>query len=104
MIPMNQSLLIAALPDDELVGRMRRLAHGSRLLLAGFLAHLQAFDDRRLHEPRGFPSLFHYCTTELKLSADEAYLRIYAARLAKAYPRILVMLAHGDLHLSALSK
>lgn len=104
MIPMNPPLIISDLPDDELVQRLQRFAHGSRLLLAGFLAHLQAFDDRRLHEPRGFQSLFHYCTTELRLSADEAYLRIYAARLARSYPRILVMLARGELHLSGVSK
>lgn len=104
MIPMTQDYPIAGLSDDDLVSRLRRLAHGSRLLLATFIAHLQAFDDRRLHEPRGFPSLFQYCTVELRLSADEAYLRIYAARLAKAHPRILIMLARGEMHLSGLSK
>ena len=104
MIPMTPPLIISGLPDDELVQRLQRFAHGSRLLLASFLAHLQEFDDRRLHEPRGFQSLFHYCTTELRLSADEAYLRIYAARLARSYPRILVMLARGELHLSGVSK
>lgn len=101
---MPQTSRIAGLPDDELVSRLRCLAHGTRMLLAGFLVHLKEFDERRLHEPRGFPSLFQYCTAELRLSADEAYLRIYAARLAKAYPQVLAMLAAGEIHLSGLSK
>ena len=95
---------LAGLSDDAVVDRLRRLAHGSRLVLASFLLHLNIFDERRLHEPRGFPSLFRYCTLELRLSPDEAYLRIYAARLVKAYPPILDMLSRGEIHLSGLSK
>jgi hypothetical protein len=44
-----------------------------------------------------------YCTDVLHLSGAEAYLRIQAARAARAYPGILEMLADGRLHLTAIA-
>ena len=49
-------------------------------------------------------SMFTYATEVLHLSEHEAYLRIAAARVARKYPMLLVMLGDGRLHLSGIGK
>ena len=95
---------LETMPDARLERKLHALARGEKQVLAAFLRHLDAFDLRRIHAPRGYPSLFRYCTLELRLSEDEAYLRISAARLSRKYPEILDMLARGETHLSSLAK
>ncbi|MBI4377295.1 MAG: HNH endonuclease [Elusimicrobia bacterium] len=95
---------LAALTESLLERRLRALAWGEKQVLAGFLKHLDEFDQRRRHAPNGYPSLFRYCTKELGLSEDEAYLRIQAARLSRNYPQILDMLSRGQTSLSCLAK
>jgi 5-methylcytosine-specific restriction endonuclease McrA len=46
--------------------------------------------------------MFDYCVQQLHLSESEAYLRIRAARVGRQFPRVLQMLAAGELHLSAV--
>ena len=43
-----------------------------------------------------------YCVRALHMSEAEAYLRIRAARLGREFPRVLIMLQAGELHLSAV--
>ncbi|HEY7516203.1 MAG TPA: hypothetical protein VIC87_17060, partial [Vicinamibacteria bacterium] len=57
----------------------------------------------RLYAREASPSMHAYCTDVLHLSDAEAFLRIHAARAARAYPAILEMLADGRLHLSAIA-
>jgi hypothetical protein len=56
------------------------------------LVHLAEFDARRLYEGAGFSSTFQYCRGVLKLSEDEIYNRIEAARALREYPVITDML------------
>lgn len=88
----------------QLRRRLHALAWGEKQVLAGFLRHLEEFDHRRAYAPLGHSSLFRYCTQELGLSQDEAYLRIQAARLSRDHPQVLDMLARGETHLSSLAK
>jgi hypothetical protein len=48
--------------------------------------------------------MFAYCTEVLHLSEAEAYLRIAAARAARAHPPLLTMLRDGRLHLTGIAK
>ncbi|HBL15745.1 MAG TPA: hypothetical protein DD417_02995 [Elusimicrobia bacterium] len=98
----RQLALVGGLTDDELEERLLRLARGERQVLVVFLAHLAEFDRRRAHEARSLPSLFEYCTRRLGLSEGEAYSRIRAARAGTRFPRVLEMLACGELHLSSV--
>ncbi len=95
---------LTSLPDARLERRLRSLAWGEKQVLAAFLRHLSEFDRRKLYAPRGYSSLFQYCTKDLRLSEDEAYLRIQAARMSREHPEILGMLARGEAHLSGLAK
>ena len=102
--PFSANNSLGAMNQARLERRLRALAWGEKQVLAGFLRHLAEFDRRQAYAPLGFPSLFEYCTRELGLSRDEAYLRIQAARISGDYPEILGMLARGELHLSVLAK
>ena len=99
-----QAHSLSSMTDIKLERRLHALAWGEKHVLTAFLRHLDEFDQRRAFAPRGYPSLFRYCTKELGLSEDEAYLRIQAARLSREHPEILEMLAKGETHLSSLAK
>lgn len=102
--PLSAAGSLSTMNQARLEQRLRALAWGEKQVLAGFLRHLAEFDRRQAYAPLGFPSIFEYCTRELGLSRDEAYLRIQAARISGDYPEILGMLARGELHLSVLAK
>jgi hypothetical protein len=65
------------------------------------LVHLGEVDARGLYREQAFGSMFDYCVQALHLSEAEAYLRIRAARQGRRFPRVLPMMAFGELHLSA---
>lgn len=83
------------LSNTELVAAVSRLARSEREATVALIVHLAEFDVRRLYEGAGFPSMFAYCMSVLRLSEDAIYNRIHAARAARHYPRIVDMLAEG---------
>ncbi len=93
-----------SLSDDDLLRSLTTLVEGSRRIESDLVAHIGEVEDRRLYAREACPSMFAYCTEVLHLSEPEAYLRIAAARAARAHPQILEMLADGRLHLSAIAK
>ena len=92
---------VAALGDEQLLASLRRLLAEERTLSARLLVHLGEVDARGLYREHAYASMFDYCVQALHLSEAEAYLRIRAARLARRFPRVLPMMASGELHLSA---
>jgi hypothetical protein len=104
--PNNQDLShgVAALPDDELLRRLTELVGRSRRVECEIVAHIAEVDQRRLYAREATPSMFAYCTEVLRLSEQEAYLRITVARATRAHPMLLEMLADGRLHLSGIAK
>ena len=93
---------VAALGDQELLASLRQLLNQERSLSARLLVHLGEVDARGLYREHAYGSMFDYCVQALHLSEAEAYLRIRAARLARQFPRVLPMMASGELHLSAV--
>jgi hypothetical protein len=94
--------MIEALPDDALEAALKSLCTQERHMLADFLRHLAEFDRRQLAISRAFASLFEYCTKALKLSEDQAYKRIQAARCAMKHPRIYELIKCGDVNLTSV--
>jgi hypothetical protein len=90
------------LDDQQLTTELGRLAGCEREFTAALVAHLAEFDARRLYEGEGFPSIFKYCTTVLKLSEDSAYSRIQAARAACRFPTIVDRLTTGGLSVTTV--
>ena len=93
---------VTRLGNDELIETTQRLLREERELTARLLAHLAEVDSRQLYRQRAYSSMFDCCVQALHLSESEAYLRIGAARLGRRFPRVLPMLAAGELHLTAL--
>jgi hypothetical protein len=93
---------ISNLSDAELIAEVARLACGEREATVRLLVHLAELETRRLHLAAGFPSLFAYCTDQLRFSEDAAYNRVQAARAARRYPKILDLLADGSLSVTTV--
>src|SRR4051812_48052895 len=99
---MPQALVPSRLSDPDLVAAVSRLAGAERDALASLIAHLAELYGRRLHEVAGFSSLFTFCTEALRLSENEAYDRMKAAKVARRYPVVLGLLAAGKLTLTTI--
>ena len=80
----------------------RRAVGRSTQLLASLLAHLGEVEARGIHRTRACASLYTYCIYELRLSEDEAFRRVSAARLVRRFPALLDAVAAGELHLTGL--
>jgi hypothetical protein len=100
MTPLLPSL--ALLDDQALLAELPRLARSERSTTVEMVARLAEVDERRLYLAAGFSSLFAYCTGVLKLSQDQAYYRIQAARAARRFPEVLDRLGDGSLNLTTL--
>jgi hypothetical protein len=90
------------LTDEELEARLRSLAGNERDAIAQLVAHLAELDTRDLHLRAGYGSLFAYCRDALHLAEHEAYNRIEAARAARRFPLVLVLLASGAVNLTTV--
>ena len=64
--------LIAQLPNNELLARVKQLAEREHEATASLIAHLAELDQRRLYLGEGYSSLFSYCTQVLHLSEPAA--------------------------------
>jgi len=92
----------AALSDADLLARLQDLAARAREDTVEMVAHLSELEVRGVHLAEGYGSLFVYCTNVLRLSEHEAYNRVVAARLARAFPLILEGLGDGSFNLTTL--
>jgi len=92
----------AELSDAELLAATRRLVGRSNQLLATLLVHLAEIEARGVHRTKACSSLYTYCLYDLRLSEDEAYRRVAAARLVHRFPALLDAVAAGELHLTGL--
>jgi HNH endonuclease len=90
--------------DDVLLRDTARLVTQDRTSMAELLAHLAEVDVRRLYAPAGYDSMFGWCVGALRMSEDEAYKRIQAARAARRFPVIYAAVADGRVHLTAVVK
>ncbi len=93
------------LSDDELVSHLERFVEDERQRLHVFIAWLGELDLRKKKiEEMGYFSTFDFCVRHLKLSEDESFRRIRAARAAVARPELLEAVAKGRLNLTAVSR
>jgi len=88
--------------DVRLMAELDKLARVDRRCEARILVLLAEADERQLHLAQGYSSLFSYAVSVLRMSGDQTYLRIGAARVARRYPLALEMLLEGALSLSTV--
>jgi hypothetical protein len=92
---------LSLLSDEALFQSLHAVLSAHRSCAVDLIAHLAELDARRAHLGLGFSSLFAYCVEHLGFSEDEACRRIDAARLSRQFPRVLALLATGELTLTA---
>jgi len=90
--------------NTELFAGLKILDAGEAKMLGRILAHLATLDARDAAVETAYASLFGYCTRKLGYSEAEAYLRIRAAKAALRYPRILTMIGHGEINVTAVAR
>ena len=79
-----------------------RVAH-NHADLAILLTRIAEIDERRLYLPEGYPSMKAFLLRRMRLPTENAaYKRLTVARLARKYPGVLLALADGRLHLTAV--
>lgn len=88
--------------DEELFLRLESGTSTERAHLVETLPIIGELHERRAALPKGFPSLFVYCTQRLGYCERTAYRRIAAAKSCRAFPVILERLRSGKLHLTAV--
>jgi hypothetical protein len=93
---------LSKLSNRAILDGMKELIGDGRRIVARLIAHLVVVEERRLHLDAAYSSMFDFCVRALGMSEGEAFRRITAARLVRKFPRILPMIASGDIHLSAL--
>ena len=90
--------------DEQLLEKLEAFVQDERERMPWFLACLGEADRRGIFEEKGYSSTFDYCVRRLKLSDDETYRRIHAARATVSRPELLSALTDGQLSLTAVSK
>jgi 5-methylcytosine-specific restriction endonuclease McrA len=90
------------LSDDVLLRELAGFLARDRVTTAALLARIAEVDQRRLHVPAGYPTMFAHCVGGLHLSEDATDKRIQAARAARRFPVLFAALADGRLHQTAI--
>jgi len=93
---------LSHLTDGALLRDLAVLVAQDRSTTAALLAHIAEVDARKLYLPAAYSSMFAYCVGELRMSEDQTYKRIQAARAARQFPALFDAVAEGRLHLSAV--
>ena len=75
--------------------RLSNLYADERVAMARFLSALSEFDEQRLWDALGYPSLFDYLHRELGMSRSVAFTRMTACQLIREYPRSSTRSARG---------
>ncbi len=85
-----------------LSSRLADLLSREHAAMVDFLAALADFDRRRLWEPLGYTSLWHYLHRELGLSKGTAHYRVVAAGLVARFPEVEAALRDGRLCITSV--
>jgi hypothetical protein len=89
--------------DEDLFLRLEGAALTEREHLTEILVIIGELHERSAVLPKGYPSLFVYCTQRLGYCERTAYRRIAAAKAGRSYPAVLRLLRDGKLHLTAVT-
>jgi hypothetical protein len=106
----NSSLKMSAcsyslkkLSDRDLLTRLEKTRGTERAAQHRMVLYLAEVERRKLYLPRGYASLFEFCTEYLKYSRSSAGRRISAARCIARFPRMAALFRRGECDLTILS-
>ena len=99
---MIDSKTLRGLDKDHLLQGFSRLVDEDRRKTATLIAYIAEIDRRKLYLELAYPSMFAFCTERFGMSEAIAHKRIRGGRAASRFPRILGMLARGEIHLTGV--
>jgi hypothetical protein len=88
------------LSDNDLLIRLKKCRGAERAVLLKILRYLNEIERRRLYVPRGYSSLYDFCTDYLRYSRSAAMRRIHAARCIARFPQVVALLRTGEVTLT----
>ncbi len=91
------------LSDGNLLKRLKKCRGAERAVLLRILRYLNEVERRRLYLPRGYGSLYDFCTDYLRYSRTAAWRRIHAAQCIERFPQVAEHLLSGEITLTAAS-
>jgi hypothetical protein len=80
---------------------IKKCRGAERAVLLKILRYLNEVERRRLYVPRGYASLYDFCTDYLGYSRSAAMRRIHATRCIERFPHVAELLRSGELTLTA---
>jgi hypothetical protein len=86
----------------DFADRLAALLRKEQGAMADFLLALADFDRRRLWQPLGYSSLFHFLHRELGMSKGAAHYRKTAAELVQRVPEVVEALRDGKLCITSI--
>ncbi len=98
------SKALKSISDKALISSIRKLSYTERKTVLEILVHLIEIDRRKLYLPRGYSSLYEFCTGYLGYSESTAVRRIRVARLVRDFPESYRLLASGRIAMSNVVK
>ena len=93
---------VDGMADEVLVREVMAVVERGNRLTARLLVYLAEVERRNLHLKEGCSSLFAYCVERLGMAEGAAYKRVWAARVGRRFPRVLEMIAAGNIHLTGV--
>ena len=102
VVSMIDSNTLRGLDKGQLLEGFSRLVDEDRQNTATLIAYIAEIDRRRLYLEHAYPSMFAFCTERFRMSEAVAARRIRAGRTTCRFPCVLVMIARGELHLTAI--
>ncbi len=90
------------LTNDELLARLSAHVGKGHIWQARLLEYLGEVEARRLDREYAYSSMWDFCIRRFGMSEGEAHRRIAVARVVREFPRALVLLERGKVHLSAV--
>lgn len=93
---------LSRVDDGTLLSRLHQLVARERAGMSTLLVHLAEVEERKLHVPAGYSSMFDYCLREFRWTEQTAAKRLRAARCARRFPVIFEAIADGRLNVSGV--
>ena len=93
---------LRGLQKEDLLHDFSRLVDQDRQNTASLIAYIAEIDRRKLYLEHACSSMFAFCTERFHMSEAVAHKPIRTGRAASRFPRILSMLARGEIHLTGV--
>lgn len=95
---------LKSLDNSKLITNLKSLRGVEKKTTVDILHYLREVESRRLHNERGYSSMFEFCTKELGYEESQAHRRISAARLLREFPELDQKIESGALTLTSLGQ